>query len=87
VIFVKIIFEKFWKENQTGYVKNYGGVILVSRRNDFIKSENNLKNIKSKNNFYCLTDNGDHPDHDVGEETNPDDGAEKGQHKPALVFL
>jgi hypothetical protein len=45
-----------------------------------------LKNIKPKKFVYCLTDNGDHPDHDVGEETDPDDGAEKGEHEPALVF-
>ncbi len=49
-------------------------------------SNSNLKNITKFNFAYCLTDNGDHPDHDVGEETDPDDGAEKGEHKPALVF-
>jgi hypothetical protein len=50
-------------------------------------SENNLKNIKPNCFVYCLTDNGDHPDHDVGEETDPDDGAEEGEHEPAVVFL
>jgi hypothetical protein len=56
--------------------------MLVSRRNDFVMSENNFEKHKTK-----ITDNGDHPDHDVGEETDPDDGAEKGEHEPALVFL
>ena len=28
------------------------------------------------------TDDGDHPDHDVGEEADPDHRAEEGQHEP-----
>jgi hypothetical protein len=60
--------------------------MLLSRRTDFIMSDRNLKNITKFNFAYCLTDNCDHPDHNVGEEADPDDGAEEGEHEPALVF-